>query len=236
MSPLHPCERRCHIAARCMCRIGCPTPQAHARPLARLETRRDPRASDMVVHQHSSRAEHGRAAVVELDVQLECLLLRIRVAHPILPRHIAGRLALGHGSGPRALVETPGANLHQTNEEEDLGEAERRDGLEACDTVREVSELDVRRGREVAWPAQARLRNVADSGHHRDAAMLDLDRAPASEFLGRRLGGQAQRIPKAQRSHGAKLRLEAHLNGRRAHGGSRRHRRKRRGKARSGRR
>ena len=149
-----------------------------------LEARWDPRANEVVVHQHAGDAHHRRPAVVALYVELVRLDGRVSVPHPHVACHIAGFLARWNLPGPGALVVPPGDNLHGADEEQNLREAECWDLVEAIDAIVQISKLDSLRRREVAWPAEACLRNVARSGHHGYAAMFNLDGRPARKLLG----------------------------------------------------
>lgn len=58
--------------------------------------------------------------VVDLDVELLGLHLRVLVAHPEIASNIAGDLALGNLAREGAVEEPPRDALHQADEEEDL--------------------------------------------------------------------------------------------------------------------
>ena len=62
----------------------------------------------------------GGLTVVDLNVELLGLDLRVLVAHPKIAGNVTRDLALGHLARERAVQEAPRDALHQTNEEENL--------------------------------------------------------------------------------------------------------------------
>merc|ERR1719456_1679349 len=122
----------------------------------RKATRRvEPIYAHELVQDDASDAQHRRAAVLALDVQLERLRLRVVVAHPRAPlrRDVTGVAV-------RALLEH--ARLEHAAQADDLSPGRARDGEDRVDgTGRDVRELDRRAAEgavaQVAREAQARL-------------------------------------------------------------------------------
>ena len=86
-----------------------------------LEAGGRPAAGEVVVHEHAQAPHHGGASVVDLNIELLGLHLRILVTHPEITGHVARNLSLGNISGKGPVEETPCDALHEADEEEDLG-------------------------------------------------------------------------------------------------------------------
>ena len=147
---------------------------------------------DARVAHGAERAEHGRAAVLELARERARArggvrdLLRERVAAGDGARRavVAAREVL---RAARVLRRRHGDGLGDAAEEEDLGEAERghvRERREAHAVLEDVRELDRAVEGHGAGEGDAELLDHhAEERHHGDAAVLDLDGAAAGEAL-----------------------------------------------------
>merc|ERR1719183_206750 len=153
-------------------------------------------------------AEHRRAALVQLEVELERADLRVREVAERVARAVVARV----------VRRRPDGGLHDAAEEEDLHEAEGGEREEARVAVGDRREGDAlrraerrARGRDVAGELEARVvHEHANNSDHRDAAVLALDRAPALKVLRLRLH-ETERVEETQRRGDAELLLRAHL-------------------------
>mmetsp|Transcript_6025 Transcript_6025/g.14669 ORF Transcript_6025/g.14669 Transcript_6025/m.14669 type:complete len:222 (-) Transcript_6025:25-690(-) len=174
--------------------------------------------AEQLVDQAAGDAEHGRAAVLALGVQLEGLDLGVVVAHPRVQSDVAGLGVIGLGLGREA-----GASLLHAGEHHDLQPARGGDGLERREAAgRDVGELQVLRGRQVARHAHASVeRDDVEEAEHGGAAVLDLHDLVAAHVAGL---DQAERVEDTQGRQDANVALREH-GGRRArhgaHGGGR---------------
>merc|ERR1719282_37181 len=165
---------------------------------------------ELLVDHEAEDAQHGRAAVVELDGALDELGLLVELvpaevdgAVAEVPRELAGRGAVG-----RVLHH---AELEEAAERDDLPESGVGDGVgtdDGRDAVREGVErvaLRVDAATEVDPRAGG---DLAEEGEHADAAVLELDEAEAVEPLLIGVVEHAERVVEAERVLGAELALE----------------------------
>merc|ERR1719454_2588896 len=171
--------------------------------------------AEELVEQAAGDAEHGRAAVLALRVELEGLDLGVVVAHPRdagdvarnAVRRVDARLALALGLGAE------GAGLDHAGGEHDLQPADGGDGLERRDQARRgglaVGDRDARASLD---------RDDVEEAKHGRAAVLDLHDLVAGHVTGL---DEAERVVDAERREDANVTLREHLDLARARNGRR---------------
>mmetsp|Transcript_17929 Transcript_17929/g.40349 ORF Transcript_17929/g.40349 Transcript_17929/m.40349 type:complete len:266 (-) Transcript_17929:63-860(-) len=173
-----------------------------------------------LVNQAASDAQHRRAAVVALGVELERLLGGVVIALPARATDVTRRsiIKLLHHTGGGASE----ASLGRARDSHDLQPAERRRRLERSEAAsRHVSELEVLLDRQVAREAHTRVdQDHVEEAKHGRAAVLDLHDLEAAHVLRR---DQAERVKDAEgrgdtdvalREHGRRRRTRDRTHGR----------------------
>mmetsp|Transcript_9975 Transcript_9975/g.33870 ORF Transcript_9975/g.33870 Transcript_9975/m.33870 type:complete len:240 (+) Transcript_9975:418-1137(+) len=170
-------------------------------------------AGDALLEDHAHDAEHGRAAVLELLVEL--LGEHLRVGRKVSAEVASAVVARVVGGGPDGDLEG------RDDEEEDLEPAEGRHVREGGHARRDVlggeaalegaaAEDGVAVGHEDVVELVHLRDEVAHHGGHADAAVLDLDRTAALE-AGLVLR-EAEGVPEAERREHAELVLNGHAH------------------------
>mmetsp|Transcript_74787 Transcript_74787/g.200476 ORF Transcript_74787/g.200476 Transcript_74787/m.200476 type:complete len:241 (-) Transcript_74787:4-726(-) len=209
--------RRCHERVCAGCNTQCPRLEdGGGSGAAKAASRVERINAEQLVDEAAGDAHHRRAAVLALGVQLEGLDLGVVVAHPRVERDVA-RLAVG----VLRLGSEAGASLLHAGEDHDLQPSRGGHGLERREAASgHVLELEVLRGGEVAWHADARLDgDHVEEAKHGGAAVLDLHDLVAAHVA--RLD-EAERVKDAERGEDANVALREHLDvgerARRLHG------------------
>ena len=163
------------IRQRCSLTLAFRSHQKRANHLAALVDENEGVAINAIMHHGAKDAKHSGTAVVELDIELAGLLLRVLdVSAEVSDAVVSVVLGSRH----------PG-ELDKGEEGEDLRNSSGGDREEAADTVGDVGELEAGRGGEVSVELNVVVvDDGAEEGSHADTAVLTLDGAAALEGLG----------------------------------------------------
>ena len=164
------------------------------------------RAREAVLEQHAHDRHHRQPPVGQITV--EALLVLHRVANATETGKPPAPDGLVVSRWARVVIREDGG-LHQADEGNDLKPAYCWYLPDRSQPVGDVCELQVHLRRQIPRPFSAELRlQVAHASAHRDAPVLVLSVAPPFEYRLIAVGGQAQRVPKAQGRLCADLVLE----------------------------